>query len=552
MFRRTLPLALLLVSNGAFAQNPLAIPPALDQDTFDLVVDEHTHQFYPGLTTNTYGVNGEFLGPTLIFHHGDTAHMRVIDQLDQFTSMHWHGMQVPGEFDGGPPRMVMPGETWDVKYKVKNPAGTFWYHPHPHETTAEQVNMGIAGMIIVQDDEEAALDLPRTYGVDDIPVVIQDRRFSTGGNFVFGPFGDSLLVNGTPHPYVELPAQVVRLRLLNGSNARIYQLGFEDGRSFSIIGNDGGLLDVPIVTDRVRMSNGERSEVLLDLSGMEGDSLQLMSFATELNPSMPGSSYVLWEGSALNGIDFPVLRIRVTAPTPDPVTAIPAALVAQNPPDEADVSRTRYKAFSGNGMVGMGMFYINSLMFDPAVVNDTVLLGATEEWVVLNGSDIAHPFHIHGGSFWILDRDGQAPHPWEMGAKDVVLVDMAEQVHLLMKFDELTDGWPFMYHCHNLMHEDNMMMLQYIVVDPSTAVAELPAIGAVSVFPSPTASTVTYRCGFAVEGYRLMDMLGREVGNGQRIANEQGQVELGFLPDGSYVLELRGGAHVARTVVVKE
>jgi hypothetical protein len=200
----------------------------------------------------------------------------------------------------------------------------------------------------------------------------------------------------------------------------------------------------------------------------------------------------------------------------------------------------------------MGMFYINSLMFDMDVINDTVMLGATEEWVVLNGSDIAHPFHIHGGSFWILDRDGQAPHPWEQGAKDMVLVDMAEQVHLLMKFDELTDGWPFMYHCHNLMHEDNMMMLQYIVVDPSTTVVEAPAMGDVSVFPSPTASAITYRCRFAVEGFRLMDMLGREVGKGQRTANEQGQVELGFLRDGSYVLELRGGAHVARTVVVKE
>lgn len=553
---RTFPLlpAVLLLCPGAFgqAQNPLAIPPALDQDTFDLVVDEHTHQFYPGLNTATYGVNGEFLGPTLIFHHGDTAHMRVINQLEQFTSMHWHGMQVPGEFDGGPPRMVLPGETWDVKYKVKNPAGTFWYHPHPHETTAEQVNQGIAGMIIVQDAEEAALDLPRTYGVDDIPVVIQDRRFITGGNFVFGPFGDSVLVNGTPRPYVELPAQVVRLRLLNGSNARIFQLGFDDGRSFSIIGNDGGLLDAPISTDRVRMSNGERSEVLLDLSGMEGDSLQLMGFATELTSSMPGSSYILWEGSALNGIDFPVLRIRVTAPTPDPVTTIPAALVTLDPPLETDVSRTRYKSFSGNGMVGMGMFYINGLMFDMDVINDTVLLGATEEWVVLNGSDIAHPFHIHGGSFWILDRDGQPPHPWEIGWKDMVLVDMAEQVHLLMKFDELTDGWPFMYHCHNLLHEDNMMMLQYIVVDPNTQLTEAANGETFNLYPSPSTSTFSFQSSFAVEAAIVMDMTGRTVLRQGMNGRFLGDVDARALPPGSYVMRLEGKVRTAQGVVVRE
>ncbi|MBK7754681.1 MAG: multicopper oxidase domain-containing protein [Flavobacteriales bacterium] len=552
MFRKGFPLSLLLLCTGTFAQNPLAIPPALDVDTFHLVVDEHTHQFYPGLTTNTYGVNGEFLGPTLIFHRGDTAHLRLINQLADHTSMHWHGLQVPGEMDGGPQRMVMPGDSWDVKYKVKNPAGTFWYHPHPHEQTAEQVNMGLAGMIIVQDDEEAALDLPRTYGVDDIPVVIQDRRFLGNGNFVFGPFGDSILVNGTPDPFVDLPAQVVRLRLLNGSNARIYQLGFEDDRTFSIIGNDGGLLDAPIATDRVRLSNGERSEVLLDLTGLEGDSLLLMGFATELTSSMPGSSYILWEGSALNGIDFPILRIRVTAPTADPVASIPTDLVTLTPPDPDDVSRLRYKAFSGNGMVGMGMFFINGLMFDMDVVNDTMLLGATEEWNVLNGSDIAHPFHIHGGSFWIMDRDGMPPHPWERGWKDVVLVDMAESVTFLMKFEETTDGWPFMYHCHNLLHEDNMMMLQYIVLDPSTQLTEAANGETINVYPSPSTGSFTFQSGFAVYEANLTDMLGRTVLRQAISGRFQGELDAHALPPASYVLRLVGADRSAHSVVVRE
>lgn len=544
-------LCLALPSSGQF-NNPLAIPPALDVDTFDMVVDEHVHQFYPGINTPTYGVNGDYLGPTLILHQGDTAHFRVHNDLAQFTSMHWHGMQVPGEADGGPPREVLPGEVWDVKYKVKNHASTYWYHPHPHMLTAEQATFGVAGFIIVKDAEEEALDLPRNYGTDDLPLVIQDRRFAPNGSFVFGPFGDSVLVNGTPRPYVDCPAQVVRLRLLNGSNARIYQLGFDDDHTFSIIGNDGGLLDAPIPTDRVRLSNGERSEILLDLTGMEGDSLMLMSYATELTSSMPGSSYVLWESSALNGIDFPVLRIRVTAPTGTPVTTIPSTLVTPDPPLLSDVSRTRYKAFSGNGMVGMGMFYINGLQFDMDVINDTVMLGATEEWVVLNGSDIAHPFHIHGGSFYILNRDGQPPHPWEEGPKDMVLVDMAEQVHLLMKFDEPSNGWPFMYHCHNLMHEDNMMMLQYIVLDPNMGVHSNASSPQPMVYPSPTSSLLAYIAPFVVEDLRLVDQMGRIVLIRGGLNTDRGTIDIAELPSGPYVLELRAGERQVRCKVSRE
>ncbi len=487
---RTIPLCIsLLLAFAVKAQfnNPLAIPPALEEDTFHLVVDEHVHEFYPGVFTPTYGASAEYLGPTLILNEGDTARIQVQNELAQHTNMHWHGLHLPGEFDGGPPRMVMPGETWDVKFAVKNPAATFWYHPHPHELTAEQTTFGVAGMIIVRDDAEAALDLPRTYGVDDIPLVVQDRRFLANGSFAFGPFGDSVLVNGTPRPYIELPAQVVRLRLLNGSNARVYNLGFDDGRAFPVIAGDGGLLSAPASTDRLRLSNGERAEVLLDLSGMQGDSLMLMSFGSELPSTIPGSSYILWESSALSGIDFPVLRIRVAAPTATPVTEVPVALVPTSPPSIGDVSVTRNKSFSGTGMAGMGQFFINGLQFNMDVVNDSVMLGATEIWRVENASSIAHPFHIHGGSFYLLDRNDNPVPAWEEGAKDVVLVDVAEHVRFIMKFEDYTtDGWPFMYHCHNLMHEDDGMMLQYVVVDPNVSATTPTDDSEVSVYPSPT------------------------------------------------------------------
>jgi len=535
-----LPLLLAPALASAQAQNPLAIPPALDLDTFELVVDEHIHQFYPGVNTTTYGASAEYLGPTLIMHRGDTARVRVQNELAQITNMHWHGLQVPGEFDGGPPREIAPGASWTATYHVKNPAGTYWYHPHPHELTAEQANKGIAGFIIVQDSAEGALPLPRTYGVDDFPVVVQDRRFLPNGNFVFGPYGDSVLVNGTPRPYLECPAQVVRLRLLNGSNARIYPLGFEDGRSFSVIASDGGLLNAPVNMDRIWLSNGERAEVLLDLTGMEGDSLLLMGFGSELPQTVPGANNILWEGSILNGIDFPVLRIRVTPPTAAPVTSIPATLVPVLPYAEASATRTRTKVLAGNGMVGMGMFTINGLMFDLNVINDTVQLGSTEIWEIENISNMAHPFHIHGGSFYLLDRDGLAPPAWEQGAKDVVLVDAGENVRVIMRFDDLTEGWPFMYHCHNLLHEDNMMMAQYIVVDGATAVASTVPVPQVRTYPVPTKGPLSFEAPFGVLSAAIVDLSGSMVVRAQLNGGSHGELDTSALPSGLYTLVLSG------------
>ncbi len=532
--------------------NPLSIPQALDTDTFQLVVSEHQHQFYPGVTTTTFGVNGPYLGPTLIMHRGDTSRFRVTNQLPQVTNMHWHGMHVPGEVDGGPPREILPGEHWDLKYKVENPAGTYWYHPHPHMITASQATKGIAGMIIVKDAEEAALDLPRTYGVDDFPLVVQDRRILPNGNFSVGAYGDSILVNGTPHPYLDCPAQVVRLRLLNGSNSRVYKLGFQDGRSFQVIAGDGGLLNAPVNVDRISLSNGERYEILLDLSGMEGDSLLLRSFGSELPQTVPGSNNLLWESSYLNGIDFDVLRIRVGAPTADPVSAIPATLGSAMPIPISQATRIRVKALSGNGMVGMGMFSIAGQMFDINVVNDTVALGSTEIWSFPNNSNMAHPMHIHGCSFFVLDRNGVPPAPEEAGAKDVVLVDVGETVRVITQFNHTTEGWPFMYHCHNLMHEDNMMMLQFIVMDISLGLEQLDHSSSVLAYPNPTTNTLYFRSQFPVRTVELRDQLGRLVYSGSLNLVRDGSIELGSLPSGLYSLTLRNGEQVARTRVVRE
>ena len=542
---------LMLLAAPCAAQNPLAIPPALDLDTFELVTDEHVHQFYPGINTSTYGASAEYLGPTLILHRGDTARIRIHNELAEMTSMHWHGMHVPGEMDGGPQRIIDPGESWMAEFEVKNPAATYWYHPHPHELTAEQANFGIAGFIIVQDDEEAQLALPRTYGVDDFPVVIQDRKFLANGDFAFYPFGDSVLVNGTPNAYLELPAQVVRLRLLNGSNARIYALGFDNGQDMHVVTNDGGLLPAPAATDRLWLSNGERAEVLLDLNGMEGDSLLLMSYGSELPLTVPGSNNMVWESSLLNGVDFPVLRIRVTPPTAQPVAAVPASLLTVPMPVEAESIRTRTKTITGMGMVGMGMFMINGLMFDMDVINDTMQLGTVEVWNIVNNSNMAHPMHIHGVSFTVLERNGMAPPAWEQGPKDVVLVDRLETVKLVMRFNELTDGWPFMYHCHNLLHEDNMMMLQYIVVDPTTATSERERREA-RVYPSPVTELLHFRSPEPISEVMVMDLAGSIVLRARPAEAFDPHVDVSTLAQGAYQLVLRNVAGLSRAAFVKE
>ncbi|MBK6831862.1 MAG: multicopper oxidase domain-containing protein [Flavobacteriales bacterium] len=177
-----------------------------------------------------------------------------------------------------------------------------------------------------------------------------------------------------------------------------------------MIAGDGGLLPAPALTDRLWLSNGERAEVLLDLAGMEGDSLLLMSYGSELPLTVPGSGNILWESSSLNGIDFPVLRIRVVAPTPDPITSIHTTLIDHVAPSETESVVTRTKTITGNGMVGMGMFMINGAMFDMDVINDTMQLGTVEVWNIVNNSNMAHPMHIHGVSFFILERNGAPPH----------------------------------------------------------------------------------------------------------------------------------------------
>jgi bilirubin oxidase len=211
--------------------NDLFIPPTITGTTFNLTLATSTKQFKTGAITNTYGYNGNsFWGPTLIMNKGDNVEMNVTNNLIDTTTVHWHGFHIPAVMDGGPHQKIAPGTTWRPYFQVKNNAGLYWYHPHLHEKTFDQITMGAGGLIIVKDPIETALALPRTYGVDDFPLVFTSRRFLSSNQFsktiALDNYGDYAMANGTMNAQVNMPKQQVRLRILNAEIQRGLNIGF--------------------------------------------------------------------------------------------------------------------------------------------------------------------------------------------------------------------------------------------------------------------------------------------------------------------------------------
>jgi blue copper oxidase len=487
----------------ALAQNPLAIPPALTGTSFNLNIQNGTTQFWPGINTPTFGINGNILGPTLIVNKWDWLTMNVTNNLTgtgNSTTIHWHGLHVPAMDDGGPHQVITQGSTWSPQFQMLNDAGTFWYHPHGHGKTDLHVSKGIAGMIIVKDSIEATLTLPRTYGVDDFPVVVQTKAFDVLNQIAISTEFDTLvMVNGTPHPYLDAPAQVIRFRLLNGSSMRTFNFGFTANHPFKMIAGDGGLLDSAITLTRIRLSPGERAEILLDLQGMQGQTIYLNSFSSEMPNGIYGAATVNgmmgatipdYNLNPLNGADFGILQINVVAQNANPVTTTPTILTTNNPFSAFNVSRTFTLApvtMSPSTML-IGPFSINGAVFNMNVINVTTYLNDTEKWRITNNTSIAHPFHIHDVQFYILNVNGAAVPAYEKGKKDVVLVMPNEYVEFITKFEDFADdSVPYMYHCHLLHHEDDGMMGSFRVIDTtSTGLTNINFENNFNVYPNPT------------------------------------------------------------------
>lgn len=523
MITKLLLASALLLGSAAFGQNPLAIPPAITTSNINLNLQEGVTQFYPGINTNTMGANGALLGPTLIMNQGDNVSITVDNQLQDTTTIHWHGMHIAPVDDGGPHSIIPPGTSWNPQFTVLDKAGINWYHPHLHMQTNKHVSKGIAGMIIVGDAEEAALTLPRDYGVDDFPIVIQTKAFDASDEIIWMTELDtSLMVNGTVDPYLDAPAQVVRLRVLNGSSQRVYKLGLTNNQSFKLIGTDGGLLGAPVDLTRYQIAPGQRADILVDLTGMQGQSIQLLNYGTEIGSAIYGSAQPGmmpqltsnlpgYTSNPLNGSDFVILDVNVMAQTASPVTTIPATLVTQNVLVEGTEDVTRDITFTTQQNI-VGPFLINGTAFDMSVMNYTIPLGNKEIWSFTNQTPIAHPFHIHDVQFYILDINGVPPPPELQGLNDVVLVPGGMgTVRFITEFLDHADPIiPYMYHCHMLTHEDGGMMGQFLVTDQLDINENTSSL--YNVYPNPSLDGQVYVNLNDYSGeIKIVDITGRQV-----------------------------------------
>ncbi len=552
-----------------FGQNPILIPPHISGTQFNLNLQTGTHQFISGVNTNTMGVNGSILGPTLIMEQGDLVDILVTNSLMDTTTIHWHGMHVSAENDGGPHTKIYPGATWNPSFTVLDRAGTYWYHPHLHEQTNKHVSKGIAGFIIVKDSEEALLSLPRDYGVDDFPLVIQTKDFDANNEIIHDSNSDDVaMVNATVNGSLNVPAQIVRLRLLNGSSQRVFNIGLQNDLSFVMIASDGGLLESSVSLTRLRLAPGERAEILVDLGSFEGQSVSLKSYASELpsglygatNPGMMSMmSLTGYNPNALNGSDFSLLTLNVTTPTSAPLTTIPTSLSSISMLDENLANETRSLVFTPEAMGPNqlnGHFLINGNSFDMNTINYTIPLNNIEIWSIRNQSAIAHPFHIHDVQFQILDRNGNAPPLEEQGYKDVVLIRPMETVRFITQFTTHANSTvPYMYHCHMLVHEDDGMMGQFVVVDPNSISDVEPELtNNIEVFPNPVINNKTsISLDEEIESIVLFDANGRVSDLKVQLSDPfNSTIILNDKPKGIYILHVRGKRkkHISKIVLM--
>ncbi|OOY05389.1 MULTISPECIES: multicopper oxidase family protein [unclassified Thioclava] len=443
----------------------LAMPPLVDATgdrRFSLTAQKGMRDFTGLGAGETWGFNQSYLGPTLRLSSRASTQARIENTLPEEISVHWHGMLIPGHADGGPHQTIASGATWAPELNVMQPPATLWYHSHVHRETGKQVQKGLAGVLHVTDGQDDAKGLPSEYGIDDLTLVLQDRRFDRRGRIDYGLsmpdqmmgfMGNVMLVNGQMGTHAVVPRGIVRLRLLNGSNARIYPLTFADRREMHLIATDSGYLDRPVAIESLVIAPGERYEVLVDFSRGEGGTL--MSAASP-NQMMGGA-----------GADFEVLPFSVDGTLPARIAKIPTDLGGDLPAGKSSSGGRRKITLDmpmGMGMMMRGLndrFGINGRAFDMRRIDLSIAKGSTEIWEV-SSSMMMHPFHVHGVRFQVLTENGRNPSIQNTGWKDTVLVN--GRAEILIDFDQAADrGTPFMYHCHILEHEDGGMMGQFTV-----------------------------------------------------------------------------------------
>lgn len=420
-------------------------------------------EVWPGHETPLLAINGSVPAPTIRLRRGHRFAATVDNQLAEDLVLHWHGILSPSSMDGNPRDAVGPGESYSVRFPIRQQAGTYWYHAHTDRLTGKQAYLGLAGFFIVEDSRESRFGLP--HGDHDLPLLIQDRRTHGEMHLAYEPeetdiatgfLGDAVFVNNTPEPWVSVDRSLYRLRLLNGSNARVYRLGFEHAEPFHLIANDAGLLTAPLEATTILLAPGQRAEILVDFSHSSvGDAVVLMSHPFEgggHGEAEGGGEDESEEHVPPQGAELPVLTFYVDRESTHR-GHVPARLQHFHAYDPAHAKVNRVFNLETEGL----LHPINGALFDIGRTDFTTRFGDLEIWEYRNHSDEFHPMHPHGALLQVLERHGMAGLPPEdTGWKDTVLVGPMETVRVLIRYH--TYSGAYVHHCHNLEHEDNGMM----------------------------------------------------------------------------------------------
>ena len=468
---------------------PLPIPPvarprrAGGTDVYELTARPADVEILPGHRTRVWGYDGVFPGPTIVARSGRPARVRVVNALPVATNVHLHGGRTPAASDGYPTDLILPasgghaghtamaGEVTmgarEYVYPLEQRAATLWYHDHTMDFTGPNVYRGLAGFLLVGDDADDRLPLPR--GERDLPLMLTDRAFDADGSlrypaldpsgrmpgvtepFMAGVLGDVVLVNGAPWPFHEVDRARYRLRVLNASNARRYELALDPLGAFTQIGTDGGLLAAPVRRDTVTLAPAERADLVVDFA------------------AWPAGTRVRVVNRLGSGTTAPVLAFEVARDARDD-TAVPARLAEVERLDRAAAVRTRTFRFQlrrergpgpGTDDSGAGhlRWMVNGRTFDPGHDEATPRLGDVEVWRFM--TDLHHPVHLHLAHFQVLARNGRAPRPGDQGWKDTIDLIPGQTAEVIARFDGYRGR--YVLHCHNLEHEDMAMMANFQV-----------------------------------------------------------------------------------------
>jgi spore coat protein A, manganese oxidase len=436
-------------ASAAFApfQAELQLPPTLvpvsstpTEDRYQLTIREGRAEIIPGTLTPVYGYDGVYPGPTIRARTGRTAVVHTTNALGFNQNIHLHGGIVPAASDGHPMQLIEPGGSFTYTYPNPQDAATLWYHDHAHGLSARTMFYGLAGFYIVEDELEDSLELPS--GDFDVPLMIQDRAFNADGTLRYtenideGFLGDTIVVNGSVSPRFAVKRALYRLRFLNASNAREYRLQLSGGEPMVQIAGDGGLLEAPVSRNAVPLGPAERVDVVVDFRHFKA-----------------GAQVQLTNGLG-SGNTGTVMRFDVTGKSTES-GRLPSRMRPREDIPAPSATRRWDLVFSTSGTP---QWQISGVGFDMDRIDARPRLGTTERWLFVNRSHRLHPMHLHGVHFRVLDRSSGAVHAGDRAWKDTVMVGTDETVIVQPRFAPYPGRYVF--HCHNLEHQERAMMLQ--------------------------------------------------------------------------------------------